>query len=95
MLTLKLAQALNRHGIHVNAIRNGDDMQDGDVSVGEMVRVEVPTYGGSPRVVVDAPHADDDVRCYPPRTSVAELAHDIRDALDELPSSALADCSIH
>lgn len=95
MLTLKLAQALNRHGIHVNTIRDGDDAQDGDMSVGAMVRVEVPTYGGSPRVVVDASRTGEDVRRYPPRSSVAELAHDIRDALDELPSAAGASCSIH
>jgi cytochrome c len=89
---LRLAQALSRHGIHVDRQCDGDDMDDGELTVAPNVHVRVPTFGEPPCVVVDAFRAE--LRCYPPRTHVAELARDIRDALDELPT-AFASCSIH
>lgn len=88
-----LAQALTGYGIHIDAAIDGDDNHDGDITVAIMVHVQVPSFGEPPRVVVDTLHTD--VRCYPPRRSIAQLAGDIRDALSEVPAAALATCSIH
>ena len=92
MLCVDLVQALNRHGIYIDRHCDGNDMDDGDLMVTPNVHVQVPTFGEPPRVVVAAFHTA--LRCYPPRSDVAELARDIRDALDELPT-ALANASIH
>ena len=93
MSPMKLARALTRHGIHVDDVCDGDYTEDGNVTVASLVHVQVPIFGGAPRVIVETFHTD--VRCYPPRTCVAELARDIRDALNKVPSAALASCSIH
>ena len=85
MFSHQLAQALRAHGIHIASSSDGDDMEDGDLTVAVNVHVQVPTFGEPPRVVVDAFHTS--LRCYPPRDNVAELAGDIRDALNENPSS--------
>jgi hypothetical protein len=87
-----LVQALGRHGIHVASIHEGDDMRDADLVVADNVYVQVPTFGDAPRVVSDAFHGD--MRRYPPRDTVAELAADIRCALNDNPS-ALAGGSVH
>lgn len=92
MFSHQLAQALRTHGIHVASSSDGDDMEDGDLTVAANVHVQVPTFGEPPRVVVDAFHSS--IRCYPPRVTVSELAQDIRDALNENPSS-LGTSSIH
>jgi hypothetical protein len=92
MSCLDLAQALSRHGIHVDGHCDGDDADDGDLTVCPNVHVRVPTFGEPPRVVFDPVRAD--LRCYPPRVDVADLAGDIRDALDALPT-ACASYSIH
>ena len=91
MFSLDLVQALKSHGIYIDRHCDGDDVDDGALVVTTNVHVQVPTFGESPRVVVDAFRTD--VRRYPPRSDVAELARDIRDALDELP--ALESASIH
>ena len=93
MSPFSLATELTRCGIHVDDVRDGDDANDGGVSVAKLVHVEVPTFGGAPRVIAHTLHAE--LRCYPPRRSLSELVHDIRDALDELPVAAIARCSIH
>ena len=93
MTPLSLARALGRFGIHVDDVYDGDDNRDGEVSVATLVHVQVPTFGGAPRVVAQSLHSD--VRCYPPRSTVPELVGDIRDALDDMPLAALAPCSIH
>ena len=93
MSPLQLAEALGWHGIHVNGTVEGTDQRDGNVSIADIVYVQVPTFGGAPRVVVDS--YDTDVRCYPPRLSVADLADDIRDAVNKLTPAGLASCSIH
>jgi hypothetical protein len=90
--TRDLVRALGHYGIYVDSMNAGDDMQDGDLIVAENVRVQIPTYGDPPRVVSDAFHGD--LRCYPPRDTVAALAADIRCALSENPS-ALASSSVH
>jgi hypothetical protein len=87
-----LAQALSAHGIHVDTACDGDDNCDGDITVATMVHVQVPSFGEPPRVIVDTLHMD--LRCYPPRRCIAELASDIREAMSELPAAA-ANCSIH
>ena len=87
-----LAQALTRHGIHVRRCARGDETRDANIIVGRMVHVEVPTFEGHPRVVVHTLY--DEMRCYPPRECVAQLAQDIRDALSGIPSAS-ASCSIH
>jgi hypothetical protein len=84
MLCHDLAEALSRYGIHVAFTFDGDDAEDGDLLVSAGVHVQVPTFGEPPRVVLDGCHGD--LRCYPPRQSVAELAADIRTALDEVPA---------
>lgn len=93
MTPFSLARALGRFGIHVDDVCDGDDSHDGEVSVTKLVHVQVPTFGGAPRVVVHSLHSD--VRCYPPRCTLPELVGDIRHALDDLPLAALAHCSIH
>lgn len=67
-------------------------MQDGHVLIAANVHVQVPTFGEAPRVIFDPFHGH--LRCYPPRDTVAELAADIRCALDEVPS-VLASSSVH
>jgi hypothetical protein len=84
MMCHDLAEALSRYGIHVAFSFDGDEAEDGGVLVSAGVHVQVPTFGGAPRVVLDGCHGD--MRCYPPRQSVAELAADIRTALDETPA---------
>ena len=92
MLCQVLAQALSRYGIHVQAGYDGDEDEDGDLLVATTVHVQLPTFGEAPRVVVNA--ADGDFRCYPPRNTIAELASDIRCALDDVPSAG-ASSSVH
>jgi len=92
MLCGDLAHALRDYGIRVASTCDGDNDEDGEVTVGANVHVRVPTFGEAPRVVVDPFHGD--FRCYPPRESVAELAADIRCALDEVPSM-VAMSSLH
>jgi hypothetical protein len=87
-----IAQALTQHGIHVRRCAKGDESRDGNIIVAKMVHVEVPTFEGHPRVIVHTFH--DEMRCYPPRECVAQLAEDIRDALSGIPSAS-ASCSIH
>jgi hypothetical protein len=93
MSPLQLAEALAWHGIHVNGAVDGTDQRDGNVRIADLVYVEVPTFGGPPRVIVDS--YETDVRCYPPRMSVADLANDIRDAVNRHTPPSLASCSIH
>jgi hypothetical protein len=92
MSPLQLAEALAWHGIRVDRAVEGNDQRDGNVTIAELVYIQVPTFGGAPRVVVDTFHAD--LRCYPPRMSVAELAGDIRDAFNKLTPTGMS-CSIH
>jgi hypothetical protein len=92
MSPMTIAQALTRHGIHVRRCAKGDELRDGNIIVAKMVHVEVPTFEGHPRVIVHTFH--DEMRCYPPRECVAQLAEDIRDALSGIPSAS-ASCSIH
>ena len=87
-----LARALRRYGIRVASAYDGDDDEDGDLTVGPSVHVQVPTFGDAPRVVVDPFYGD--FRCYPARDSIAELAADIRCALNEVPS-VTATSSLH
>ena len=89
----QLAEALVWHGIHVNGTVEATDQRDGNVTIADLVYVQVPTFDGAPRVVVDG--YDTDVRCYPPRANVADLASDIRDAVNKLTPAAIASCSIH
>lgn len=89
---IELAQALSSYGIRVELAYDGDEEEDGDVIVGATVHVRVPTFGGAPRVIVDPVRGE--CRCYPPRKSVAELASDIRCALDAIPST-VASRSVH
>lgn len=89
----QLAEALVWHGIRVDRTVEGSDQTDGNVTIADLVYVQVPSFGGAPRVVVDS--YDSDVRCYPPRLSVADLASDIRDAVLKLAPEAAASCSIH
>jgi hypothetical protein len=93
MSPVQLAEALAGHGIHVDRTAEGTDQHDGNVTIADLVYVQVPTFGGAPRVVVDTFNTD--VRCYPPRMSVADLASDIRDAFNKLVPAAFANCSIH
>jgi hypothetical protein len=93
MSPLQLAEALVWHGIRVDRADEGDEQHDGSVRVADLVNVQVPTFGGPPWVTVHTMY--DDMRCYPPRDSVAELAKDIRDALHAAPPCELASCSIH
>lgn len=93
MLCRDLVSALRRYGIHVEETSDGDDIADGALVVAENVHVRVPTYGGPPRVVIDAFHGD--LRCFPPRATVSELAADIRCALDEVPSVLSSSSSVH
>ena len=92
MLCRDIARALRGYGIRVASAYAGDDEEDGDLTVAWNVHVQVPTFGGMPRVVVDAFRGE--VRCYPPRRNVAELAADIRAALNETPS-AIPSSSVH
>jgi hypothetical protein len=92
MLCRDIARALRGYGIRVASAYAGDDEEDGDLTVAWNVHVQVPTFGGMPRVVVDAFRGQ--VRCYPPRSNVAELAADIRAALSETPS-AIPSSSVH
>ena len=87
-----IARALRGYGIRVASAYAGDDEEDGDVTVAWNVHVQLPTFGGMPRVVVDAFRGE--VRCYPPRGDMAELAADIRAALNETPS-AVPSSSVH
>jgi hypothetical protein len=87
-----LALALSTYGIHVELTFDGDEEEDGDVIVAAAVHVRVPTFGEAPRVIVNA--FGRNFRCYPPRTSVAELASDIRCALDDVPL-AISSGSVH
>ena len=89
----QLAEALVGHGIHVDRTVDGNDQQDGNVTIADRVFVQVPSFGGPPRVIVDTFHTDQ--RCYPPRLSVADLASDIRDAFYSLAPAEPASCSIH
>jgi hypothetical protein len=89
----QLAEALVWHGIHVNGTVEGTDERDGNVAIADLVHVQVPAFGDAPRVVVDS--YDTDVRCYPPRSNVADLASDIRDAVNKLTPAAVTSCSIH
>lgn len=91
MLCQDLAQALSRYGIHVEAAHDGDEDEDGEVVIAT-VHVQVPTFGEAPRVVVKALRGQ--FRCYPPRSTLAELASDLRCALDDVPS-ACASSSLH
>ena len=93
MSPLQLAEALAWHGIRVDRADEGDEQHDGNVIVADLVCVQVPTFGGPPRVTVHM--TQDDMRCYPPRLSVADLVSDIRDALHTMPQAELASCSIH
>ena len=92
MSSRDLAHALRGFGIRVASAYDGDDEEDGELMVAANVLVQVPTFGGMPRVVANAFHGD--LRCYPPRRSIAELAADIRCALSETPS-AIASSSVH
>ena len=93
MSPLQLAEALAWHGIHVDRTVEATDQHDGNVTIADLVYVQVPAFGGAPRVVIDS--YDSDLRCYPPRMSVADLASDIRDAVNKLTPAAVASCSIH
>jgi hypothetical protein len=90
---VKVAEALAQCGFFIAKLSVGDEMEDGELCIGPIVCVQVPTFGGAPRVVSGTFHAE--ARCYPPRTTIADLAHDIRDALNDAPSAALGGCSIH
>jgi hypothetical protein len=92
MLCHDLAEALSRYGIHVAFTFDGDEAEDGGLLVSAGVHVQVPTFGEPPRVVLDGCHGD--LRCYPPRQSVAELAADLRTALDEVPA-VFSSSSVH
>lgn len=85
MLSNDLVCALRRFGIRVASAYDGDEDEDGDLMVALNVHVQVPTFGGMPRVMAQGFHGD--LHCYPPRKSVAELAADIRCALNETPSA--------
>ena len=89
----QLAEALVWHGIRVDRTIEGTDQRDGNVTIADLVYIQVPTFEGAPRVIVDS--YDSDVRCYPPRLSVADLASDIRDAVLKLSPAAATTCSIH
>ena len=93
MSPLQLAEALVWHGIHVDRTVEATDQRDGNVTIADLVYVQVPAFGEAPRVVVDS--YDTDLRCYPPRMSVADLASDIRDAVNKLTPATAASCSIH
>jgi hypothetical protein len=92
MLSQELARALSLYGIHVQAAYDGDEDEDGDVVIACNVHVQVPTFSEAPRVVVNALRGP--FRCYPPRSTLAELALDLRCALDDVPS-ACASSSLH
>jgi hypothetical protein len=83
VLSRDLVHALRRFGIRVASAYDGDEEEDGDLMVALNVHVQVPTFGGMPRVMAHGFHGDS--RCYPPRKTVAELAADIRCALNETP----------
>ena len=93
MSPLQLAEALAWYGIHVSGTVEGTDQRDGNVTIADLVYVQVPMFGEAPRVVIDS--YDRQTRCYPPRMSVADLASDIRDAVNKLSPGAVASCSIH
>ena len=92
MRCVDLAQALRGYGIRIASAYDGDDDQDGDLTVGPDVHVQLPTFGDAPRVVLN--YFCGEIRCYPPRESVAELAADIRCALNEVPAM-IALSSLH
>jgi hypothetical protein len=83
VLSRDLVRALRRFGIRVASAYDGDEDEDGDLTVALNVHVRVPTFGGQPRVMVQGFRGES--HCYPPRKDVAELAADIRCALDETP----------
>jgi hypothetical protein len=92
MLCRDLGWALFHHGIRASVGWNGDDQEDGQLMIGPNVCVQVPTFGGPPRVLVESSRFD--LLCYPPRESVEEIAEDIRHALNEQPC-AFASSSVH
>ena len=92
MLCDDLAQGLSRYGIHVRAAFDGDEDEDGDLVIGVSVHVRVPTFGDAPRVVVNA--LPGQFHCYPPRSTISELASDVRRALDDVPL-VCASSSLH
>jgi hypothetical protein len=87
-----LSRALERYGIRIAAAVDGDDMEDGELTVTGNVHVRVPTLEGAPCVIFDPVRSS--LRFYPPRDSIAELARDIRDALDVSPC-AFGNSSLH
>lgn len=84
MLSRDLVHALRHFGIRVASAYDGDEDEDGNLMVALNVHVQLPTFGEMPRVMVQGFHGDS--HCYPPRETVAELAADIRCALNGTPS---------
>jgi len=81
MNAANLAKLLINHGVPVLASMEGDDVQDGMVSITDKVHVQVPTYGSYPNVVFER---EEVFTFYPERNYKAcldNLLSDIRDAM--------------
>lgn len=74
-----VAEKLKAQGIAVLNYTEGDEWEDGEVIITELVHVQVPTFGARPGVVRE--NADETFTFYPARKDIEQLKADIGDAL--------------
>lgn len=80
-----VALKMRQHNINVIDFNEGDEWEDGDVQITELIHIQVPTYGRGLCVV----HQVDDGNAYkffPPRTSIKALIDDLRTAMGLIPA---------
>lgn len=82
MNAMRLAKKLADAGINIRKVTEGDDYEDGEIEITELVHVQCPTYGSTPGVVLRSTDGEE-FEFYPERkaSDVAALVKDIRKAL--------------
>lgn len=84
----ELAAMLRRAGFSVTTVQNGDDVEDGDITITARVRIQVPTFGGAPGVVRET--AEETFIFSPERRDFDALCTDLREALSHEPRDSAA-----
>lgn len=81
----KFAQQIRKAGIPVLSVTEGDDVQDGCVSISEAVHIQVPTVGRLVAIVVENAAAET-FEFYPERraTDLNSIVADIRNAQGDI-----------
>lgn len=83
-----LAAMLRRAGFPVTKVQNGDDVEDGEITITERVTIQVPTFGDAPGVVRET--AEETFIFSPERRDFDALCTDLREALSQEPGNSAA-----